>query len=260
MILFLALSGCHGKLDPVPADIEGLCAFLFENQEEPEVLAEGLVSLQTWIDTRGEAEEGYNLPALTDADVVDVEHPGRTLTDALGGVADAESPHPLDAHVAFILLPDQSVVNPGDYGHFDRSFLLGGDCFADRGCERVETWNDVLKTAAFGVEIPYEYGKDYQWVDYRSAEGDARTAVVSRGWVPEVAFDEGGENGILQSFTLDVFLGTREGGVRRVQAQWSEMKLVIDEFVTDDFLRGELIDGLQGVFADTDEAITDLGL
>lgn len=260
MTLLLLLAGCHKKLDPVPADIEGLCAFLYENQEEPEVLAEGLVSLQAWIDTRGEAEEGYNLPALTAADVVDVEHPDRDLVDALGGVADAVSPHPLDAHVAFILLPDQSVVNPGDYGHFDRTFLEGGDCFADRACERVETWNDVLKTAAFGVEIPYEYGKDYQWVDYAPTEDDVRTAVVSRGWVPEVAFDQSGDNGILQSYTLDVFLGVPGGGVHRVQAQWSEMKLVIDEFVTEDFLRGELIDGLQGVFADTDEAIAELGL
>ncbi len=260
MILALLVS-CNGKVDAAPADIDALCAYLYENEEEPEPLAEGLASLDLWLTTRTDTEPGFNLPSLTEADVADVawDH-SRDLNDALGGVADAVSPHPLQAHVDFILLPDQSVVDHDDYAQFDRSFLVGGDCFGARDCERLETWSVIIKTAAFGIEIPYEYGKDYQWIDFTAADGTVQPAVVSRGWVGEPSFDESGDNGIYTSFTLDVFLSRPDGTMHRVQALWTETKLVIDDFVSDEFLYGELVDGLHDVFDDTDAAITELGL
>lgn len=260
MILGLLLA-CHAKVEEAPADIEELCAYLYENEEEPEQLAIGLASLDVWLTTRTDEEPGFNLPPLTEADVQDVTwDTSRDLADALGGVADAASPHSLQQHVAFILLPDQSVVDHDDYAQFDREFLVGGDCFGARDCERLETWNTIIKTAAFGIEIPYEYGKDYQWVDFAAADGTTQPAVVSRGWVGEPSFDASGDNGIYTSFTLDVFLGRPDGGIHRVQALWTETKLVIDEFVSEEFLYGELIDGLQDVFDDTDAAITELDL
>jgi hypothetical protein len=259
--MILLLIACHAKLEAAPTEIEDLCAYLYENEEEPEPLGEGLTSLQSWLDTRTDDERGFNLPPLTEADVVDVERPeDRDLADAIGGVADAVSPWSLQQHVDFIMLADQSVVDPHDYAQFDREFLSGGDCFGARGCERTQTWNTIIKTAAFGIEIPYEYGKDYQWVDFPTADGGQRTAVVSRGWVPVPSFDESGDNGIWQSYTLDVFIGEPDGQVHRVQALWTETKLVIDDFVTEDYLRGELIDGLHDVFEDTDAAIGEAGL
>lgn len=257
--MILLLVACH-KVPEAPAEIEDLCAWLFAHQDEPELLPDGLTKLQTWLATRTESEEGYQLPPLEPEDVADVDRPDRDLTDALGGVGDAVSPHSLQSHVDFILLADQSVVDPGDYSKFDRTFLVGGDCFGARDCERTETWNDIVKTAAFGVTIPYEYPKDYQWVDFVANEGDTRAAVVSRGSVAEESFDESGNNGILQSFTLDVFLERPTGDLHRVQALWTETKLVIDDIVTEDFLRKELAKGLQDVFADTDAAIEELGL
>ena len=260
-MIFLALVACHQKVDAAPADIDELCAYLYENEEEPEPLAEGLASLDVWLTTRTDDALGFNLPPLAPSDVIDVTwDQTRDLADALGGVADAVSPHSLQSHVDFILLPDQSVVDPDDYAQFDREFLVGGDCFSARDCERLETWSVMIKTAAFGIEIPYEYGKDYQWVDFEAADGTTQAAVVSRGWVGEPSFDASGDNGIYTSFTLDVFLSRPDGTMHRVQALWTETKLVIDDFVSDEFLYGELIDGLQDVFEDTDTAITELGL
>lgn len=254
----LALAGCKHP-EPAPSELTELCAWLYLHQDDPEELPEGTGSLQAWLGTRGyPGEEGYALPPLTEEDVAEVEHPDRDLSAAIGAVADAISPAALDSHAAFLVIPDQSVVNPDDYEQFDRELLEGEDCFLSRDCELLRTWNTVIKNGAFGVTIPYEYGKDYRWVDSTDDTGLPHAAIVSRGWVPLESFGEDGNNGILLSFTLDVFLAQPDGTTHRVQAQWSEMELALE--LPDDYLRNELIDGLREVFEDTDAAIAALGL
>lgn len=253
-MILAVLLGCAPAVE-APSELTDLAGWLYRSQDDPEALPTGLASLDAWLDQHAGEEEGWALPPISAEDVAEVEHPDRDLADALGAVAEAPSTASLDGHAAFVLLPDQSVVNPDDYDLFERTLLSGGDCFPG-GCEALATWNDVVKNAAFGVTIPYEYGKDYRRVAYE-VDGEARVAIVSRGWVPEESFGEDGENGILQSYTLDVFLA-RDGGVHRVQAQWSEMALVLD--LPDDYLVNQLISGLQAVFVDTDEAIAALDL
>lgn len=194
---------------------------------------------------------GYRLDALSESDLGDRPHPDRDLDDALGGANAGPSPHALDSHLAFILLPDQSVVNPDQYEQFDRTFLEGGECFADGSCDSLRTWNDIVKVAAFGVKIPYAYEKAYVRV------GDA---IVARGWVEEESLSADDQNGILQSYNLDVFWPTDDGGTRRVQAQWAEMKISIGVEPSDDFLYDQIVDGLVDVFEDTDAAIAALAL
>jgi hypothetical protein len=233
---------------------------MYADQQDADALAVELAALDAWLgSTWDPAVPGYQLDPLTEAEVAGLTRPDRPLEDALGGAAAAQSAHSLAQHVAFILEPDQSVVNPGDYAQFDRTFLEGGDCFESGGCDVLRTWNDIVKTAAFGVEIPYAYEKDYRRVRFTDAAGASREAVVSRGWVEEVSLDADGANGILQSYNLDVMIDGPDGIVR-TQAQWAEMKLVIDDFVDDEFLFDQLISGLQGVFTDTDAAIDELGL
>lgn len=253
MILALAL-GCSPAVE-APSELTDLAAWLYRSQDEPEVLPEGLAQLDGWLAVHAGEEEGWALPPLTDDDVSEVAHPDRDLTAALGAVAEAPSTASFEGHTAFVMLPDQSVVNPDDYELFARDLLDGGECFPD-ACTVLTTWNDVIKNAAFGVTIPYEYGKDYRRVAYE-VDGEERVALVSRGWVPLESFGDDGQNGILQSYTLDVFLD-RGGEVHRVQAQWSEMALVLD--LPDDYLVNQLISGLQAVFVDTDEAIASLAL
>jgi hypothetical protein len=261
-MITLLLAACSApETPPAPAEVEDLCPRTYRDQPDSTALAVDLPELDTWLaDEWDPSVPGYALDALTDADVAGLTRPDRSLEDAIGGEAAAASVHTLDQHVAFVMQTDQSVVNPGDYAKFDRSFLEGGDCFATRACDVLRTWNDITKTAAFGVIIPYAYEKDYRRVYYTDADGESREAVVSRGWVEQVSLSDDGANGILQSYNLDVFLAQPDGGVVRVQAQWAEMKLSIDDFVTDEFLFDQLIDGLQGVFTDTDAAIDELGL
>lgn len=256
----LFLIGCKHTAD-APTDLVDIAPYLFGNQDDPELLTVGLTSLATWFDTRDANEDGYILPALTDDAVVDINPPPDTsLADTLGGFVDAQSTATLQQHVAFIMLADQSVVNPSDYSTNERTFVSGEDCFGDHSCERLVTTNDIVKTAAFGVTIPYVYFKDYQWTTFTDVDGADRDAVVSRGWIEVEGWDEDHANGVRQSYTLDVFMDSGEGTVHRSQALWTEMVLVIDDLVSQDFLEEQLISGLQGVLADTDDAIVEEGL
>jgi hypothetical protein len=259
LTLLLFFAGCKKEAIVAPAELEELCPYLFRNHDDPEALAVGLASLQTWLDGRGAVADdaGYILQPLTEEDVAAVEHPDRDLADALGGAADAISAASLDQHTAFILLPDQSVVNPDDYPKFDRTFVEGGDCFADGGCDLLRTTNDMIKSK-FNIDIPYQYPKDYRRIFFATETEEARVGVVSRGWVAEESLSEGGANGILQSFTLDVFLGQPDGTVHRVQALWTEAKLSFDP--GDTYMQEEIVRGLHDVFDDTDEAIVEQGL
>ncbi len=253
-------TGCK-KQASAPTDLVDLAPYLFGNQADPTLLSGGLTSLATWMDTRGAAEPGYILPALSsDAVAQIVIPPGTDPADTLGGFVDAQSTATLDQQVAFIMLPDQSVVNPNDYSKNERAFVTGGDCFADETCERLTTTNDIIKTAAFGVTIPYVYFKDYQWATYTDADGNDQKAVVSRGWIEVEGWDDAHQNGVRQSYTLDVFMDTSDGTVHRSQALWTEMVLVIDGLVSQDFLEQQLLDGLTGVLSDTDAAIIAQGL
>lgn len=257
--------GCVHTVD-APVELTTLSPKMFADQDDADLLSEDLDGLASWLDSRESVEDGYILPPMPESGVVDITPPPNTsLGNTIGGLADAQSTATLQQQVDFILLADQTVVNPDDYSTFDRTFLEGEDCFGDGSCDRLVTENDMVKTADFGVTIPYFYFKDYQRVTFVDADGTERNAVVSRGWIEEEGWEvveEGKEpkNGLVQSYTLDVFMETADGTVHRTQSLWTEMVLSIDGIVSEQFLEDQLILGLQGVFEDTDAAITELGL
>lgn len=254
------LLGCIHSVT-APLDLITLAPQMFADQDDPDELSVDLGSLAIWLDSRSTIDDGYILPSMPASGVVDIVTPsGTSLADTMGGLADAQSTATLQQHVDFIMLPDQTVVNPNDYSRFDRTFIEGEDCFADGSCDRLVTENDMVKTAAFDVTIPYFYFKDYQRVAFTDSDGTERDAVVSRGWIEEEGWDDAGSNGLIQSYTLDVFMDSPEGTVHRSQALWTEMVLSIDGLVSEKFLEDQLISGLHGVFTDTDTAIADLGL
>lgn len=240
--------------EQAPRSYEDLVLAMYRDQDDAEALAVDAGEFVTWLEESFDPEsEGYRIRTLTEDDLDGLPHPG-DLADARGGAAGAVSPHTLTQHVEFAMLPDQRVIDESDYDLFDRTFLEGGDCFPDT-CDALRTWNNIIKNGAFNVKIPYAYEKDYRRVV--TTRGDE--VIIARGWVEEAAYDEAGDNGILQSYNLDVFVPW-QGGVLRTQAQWMELLLVIDDLVTEDFLYDQLLTGIFDVFEDTDAAIDEQGL
>lgn len=248
--MLLHLIACAEAPIPAPAELGDIVLGLFREWEQLEAADE----LPTWLaEDWNDADPGWTMPALSADEVDGLDIPARDLADALGGAVAAESEHSLESHAAFILLADQSVVNPTDYERYDREFTEGGECFADASCDVLRTWNVVVKNGAFGVQIPYEWEKDY-----RRVAGEGFSAIIARGWLSEEAWAEDDANGLLQSYTVDAFVEWEGGPLIRLQSQWTELALVLQP--DDEFLYNQLIEGIRGVFEDTDAAIAGAGL
>lgn len=254
LVAALALAACKGPPTSAPQvsdtlTFDELCRELYADHDDDDAMADHVADLRAWSDGRGDPE-GWGVEPLSDDDVAGLDRPDRPVAEADGAAGLAASPHGLGSHVALVLRADQSVVG-SNYERFDRTFLEGGDCFADGGCARLRTWNDIEKVT-LGVRLPYAYEKDYRWV------GD--DAIVARGWVADEAWSDDGSTAIHQSYNLDVFLA-RDEGVVRLQVQWAELDLgVLSDVASDEQLLSLSVDGLLEVLEDTDAAIEELGL
>jgi hypothetical protein len=182
---------------------------------------------------------------LTVEDVAGLERPeDLDPADALPiAVAGLSAFGPDDAAVVQ-LLPDQRPVEPYSPDKFDRIFLEGGDCWLDRGCEWLLTLNDLVKKNLV-MEVPYEFLKDFRWVDLNLPdpadvpegeeavnEGEPRWAIVAQSWQAESFTGDNGGTTLAQSFTVEVWLPRDDGGTTRMNALWSDTELSID--VSDD--------------------------
>lgn len=171
------------------------------------------------------AVEGSDLAArsagprsLTEDDVAmltprpDGVAPEDTLPVATGGV----SSFPVDAHALIPLLADQRPVEPQSPDHYDREFLEGDDCWADRACTILRTHQELTKKYPLPpLSITYEFFKPFRWVDLNAglegAEGE-RWAIVASSWNPDTYRAEKQENRVIwQSYTVELWI-PRDGG------------------------------------------------
>lgn len=196
---------------------------------------------------------------LTAADVADLERPeDRDPADALPiAVAGLSAFAPEDA-ARIQLLADQTPVEPYSPDVFERTFLEGGDCWLDRSCEWLLTFNDLVKKNLV-MEVPYEFRKDFRWIDLNLPDpadvpagedavndGAPRWGFAAQSW-QEASFT--GDNGgtvLAQSFTVEVWLPRDDGGTTRLQALWSETELSVD--ASDDMVVGTARAGIDRNF------------
>jgi hypothetical protein len=197
---------------------------------------------------------------LTDADVDDLKHPSdRNVGDALPiAVAGLSAFSPDDA-VLLQLLEDQTPVEPYSPDVFDRTFVEGGDCWGDRSCEWLLTFNDLVKKNVL-MEVPYEFKKDFRWIDLNLPDpadvpageeavndGAERWAFVAQSWQEESFVGDGGDTTLAQSFTVEVWLPRDGGGMTRMNALWSET--IIDGLnVSDDTITATARGGIDRNF------------
>lgn len=145
--------------------------------------------------------------------------PIRTLPVAVAGLS-AFGPPP---HAGYMVLPDQTPIEPASPNHYDRTLTSGGDCFVQQDCAFLRTTNDITKDNAL-MSATYVLRKDYRWVDLNLPDpadvpegepivndGPVRQAIIARAWDPEVAIGEDGNTAIFQSYTVEVWI-PRDGG------------------------------------------------
>ena len=244
-ICAVAVAGCN-KREPAPTEMTDLVRYGMLHWEEEELLPEAMDNLKAWladhIDSE-EAEKGFELPDLAEGDVLDLERPERDLSLMIGAAGAARSPFPVLDHAGTVVLDSQLFSNPNSYDAYEREVAGDAEAFVS-GSGLVRTTN-AITTTALGVTISYTLFKDYRWV-----QAETTDAILARSWVEERFCNDGGDNCLEQTFSLDVFFS--EGDETwRLTAAWNELTSPIP--IPDSAKLFTLSKGIQDVFRSTDE-------
>jgi hypothetical protein len=253
--VLLLCGACAPQRDPAPEDLDGLVRYMFQHWEDEALMSEAMANLTPWLDSDGsseEAYEGYLLGDLTELEVDGIVRPAQALLGEATGLAQTgvSSYGPLD-HAELIVQSDQTWNEPSTYARFVRDVVEGDpDSFA-RGAGMVRTENDIEKSGAFGVSIPFLQNKDYRWV-----EVDGVSTIVGRSWVEESSCSDNGKNCVVQSYSIDLFHPTPNGGVVRLMAGWNELTTEVDALLSQDFLIQQMVQGNREIMENTELALS----
>lgn len=287
-LLPLAGSLACGKAPP-PANPEFNDALVyafqsFEGEEVDLAFAVRALEEQVYLGMDVEADSvqdrALTQADLTEADVADVDHPGRDPRDCLPVAVAGLSAWPPSDHARIQMLSDQTPVEPYSPNHYDRRFLEGQDCWEGIDCPVMRTENDLTKDNIL-MTISYILMKDFRWVDLGLPDpaavpegeeavndGEPRWAIVGRSWMPEAAVGDGGDNTIHQSFSLEIWL-PRDGGAQgdaaglsggggglRMLALWTETELGgLD--LSDDAVAATTRGGIDDIFQAAEDWLED---
>jgi hypothetical protein len=249
---FVLLVGCAKERDPAPTEMTDIVRYLFANWEDAEALPEAVDNLGAWIDRNIDtdaAKDGLALDPLSPGDIDSVDHPEKSLVDLVGVAGEARSAFPAEDHAGYLVLPDQTFTNPGQFQTYARTISEGdADAFAG-GEGLIRTVNDVV-TETIGIKIPYTLFKDYRWV-----EGETERAVVGRAWAEERSCNDGGGNCLEHTYSIDLFYADGGNDSQRMTASWSDV--VSDPPFSEDVKIGLLANGIQTVFEKSEKFLED---
>ena len=158
------------------------------------------------------------------------------------------SKHGIAKHRQGVVDPNQNCMGSNSTKYSVRTFTEGGDCFGDGSCDvgaatgRSYTSNPLAKV----------------WVDSFNdfhhlvlpVEGDEFDVVISRNWADQSWYNEDGNKGWLQRYTLDlVYADPADPETSlRLYVFWSEAELGVG----DDFYVSQVLGGLNETFDNTD--------
>lgn len=247
------LAGCAKQRDPVPVQLDDLTASLFRDWDDEELLATHASELDRYLSESADPEagwEGLRLTNLTPPDVASVAYPQDTDLSQHGGIATLfDSAHPIDAHAALLVEPDQTFTDPNSFLVYERTVVDGDPEAFIAGQALVRTENVITKGGPFGIEIPYDLRKDYRWVEHEGA-----LVLIGRTWITEPGCSDNGRNCVLQSWGVDTFVANGDQ-TRRLYAVWIEAKTEADSLLGEDAKLGLIATGNQDLLLATDEEL-----
>ncbi len=225
---------------------------MYAHYDDPAALTLDIADLEPFLEEEGRTEratEGYTVADLGDAQTGGIEHPDRDYATLVGAIVGGLSAFPPIDHGVSALEPDQTWNDPKSLDKYVRTILSGDpDTFAE-GRGRVNTSNDVEKSGAFGVTVPYILLKDYQWI----SSSDGSLVLVARSWVEERGCSENGSNCVEASYSLEVFYpdAPTDGSVRLTVA-WIDLVTQADSLLTEEGRLDLLVQGQADIYAAMD--------
>jgi hypothetical protein len=249
LILFATFVACSRPVKESPPDMDALCHSLvldFGTDAE----AEEFGYLADWVDDEiADPEPGYTLDLLTDDDIDGLDHSDLVdLSTMYGAVVIRRTLGTIDQHSAVVPEEDQSFAD-SSYDSWDRTikagtaddYLAGGDLLTD---------NAIVKTT-YGVTIPYPMQKEYHWLEL-----DRGTVQVMRSIIYDDGWDDGGSNGVIGGFTIEMWIPNEDGGIDWLNATWTQVISSLGDLASEDFLTNQIINGSTEVMEGTEAYVT----
>ncbi len=258
-IIALAVGACAKAPAEAPAEVADLSAFLFAHfdDEDPAEIEAGLLNMQEYlvtVDMAADAEDrALTLPPLQGSDVAAITIPAGIDPEVQTPVAVPGT----SKHAPFDTAPtatatNQVCIESSSTIWAGRELLVGGDCFEDGTCDRLDTITEVRKENPI-AKIWYDMNKDYRAFEFEDADGELHQGVIGRAWIPKQFEGDGGNNSWDQLYQLDLAVSDPGGsGSLRYFALWSSVTLSL---VSDDAYANLVRDGIDDAFLYTDEFI-----
>jgi hypothetical protein len=217
-----------------------------DQAELDQAAADLLAAAETALQFEGALVDRSARPTdLTADDIASFNHPGRDPALMVAVTVATRSPFPIDDHWPIQRMVDHRPVEPYSPELYTRTFLEGGDCWHET-CDEMQTSNEMIKENLL-MRLHYTTRKDFRvW-------GDAG-GYVAWSWTPEEIIDEAGDDGILQSFTVDLW-APRPDGLLRIGTLWSENLLSIA--TSEEVQIGVMMSGLDRTQAASDDFLED---
>ncbi len=205
--------GCRRKTPEAPEAFSDAIVRLFvQFDEDPEIVAENILEVERLIylgmDVEADkaADRALAPARLTERDVAMLEErPDRDPADALPISVAGLSPHPPSVSYVLQLEVDHRPWEPYSPNHYVRTFLEGEDCWGDRSCTLLRTWNDLTKEN-FLMTVEYGFYKDFRWIDLALDGGEPRWAYLARSWDDRSYAGDSGKAFIHQGYTIEFWV------------------------------------------------------
>jgi hypothetical protein len=264
-----ALGACKRAPPPGNPEFNDALRYAFVHfDDEPVVVAFAIRSLEANIYASMDVtadnsnDRALSPERLTEEDVANLEHPDRDPSAALPVAVAGLSVFLPPQHARIQMLADQTPVEPYSPDFYAREFLDGEECWSTQDCGRLDTWNDLIKKNTL-MEIPYQFYKDFRWVDLNLPDpadvpegeeptnpGEPRPAIIGRSWQEVSGDGVGGNTHIYQSYTVEVWV-PRDEGTLRMMSVWSEVD--VGFAVSDEIVAGTTRGGIDKNFETGDE-------
>ncbi|MCB9742910.1 MAG: hypothetical protein H6741_05365 [Alphaproteobacteria bacterium] len=242
----LALVGCKEPIE-APSELNDLSHYLWAewDNEDPEVLMAGVVSLEAWAagqpaDTESWPDRFYSIdpiPAATvDAEGL-VSH-GRSSDEAPGVGELYVSLHAPPVHATLFGEADQTdPIEPASPEFYERTITSGDPAAFAAGTEEVlESSNDCNRKNIL-FDLNYQFNKVWRWITLE----DGREVIVSRSWAPEVGQENDGKQ-IFQAYSMELYIPNDAGGALRWLVTWQEAELGLDQDAIESLVGGSMND------------------
>lgn len=256
-MIFLGLVSLFACRRPpeAPAGLDDSARYLYRNfYADDETISAGLTGLMDWYDQDGdellgekadlESVGAFSLTELDEADIAQIPMEGSPdPAQAYGVVALAEMACRWDEAEALLVRSDQDVVFDGSFDTYGRTYetarasfeaaTASGDfeavkdaidptAFAEVDPATVLLTRNAVQTTEFGVTIPFELFLHFRHGVY-TIQGEEAEAFLILGYVPRKATSEGGDNSLVQNYSIEVN-AARGGKTLRVFANWNELE------------------------------------